>query len=420
MSASHRTASFAVLERLTAAHPDPAAHLADDGVQGAVLVTTCNRVEAYLDVAAQTEAQIDAAVSTAIERLATAAGIDPGELRARSRTMSSSRVAAHLFAVASGLDSVVVGEDEIAGQVRRALADARAAGATTTALERLFQMASTTSRGVKNTTGINAAGRSMVRLALDLTESRIPQWAGARVLIIGTGAYARTTLAALRERGVSTVDVASPSGREQQFASREGVRPVGAGEVPAALGRADLIITSTNQVALDAGRLAPARRGERPLLIIDLGLPGNVTKDVTGLPGVDLLDLETISLHAPVAELNASAQAHDLVAAATREYETRTAAETAAPAIVAYRGRIEELLEAELARARARGEHTEEVERALRHFAGVLVHSPTARVRDLATQGRLPEATDALAALYGLHVPPHDEKTLGMTYRRIG
>jgi glutamyl-tRNA reductase len=421
VSANHRTASFAVLERLSAAHPDPTAHLADVGVRGAVVVATCNRHESYLDVDAESEAEVEAAVETALARLAGPAGLTTDDLRAKARVMTSSRVAAHLFAVASGLDSVVVGEDEIAGQVRRALSDAREAGVTTGALERLFQMASTTSRGVKNTTGINAAGRSMVRLALDLAESRIPEWTGARVLIVGTGAYARTTLAALRERGVGTVDVSSPSGREQTFASREGVRPVGAAELPAALGRADLVITSTNVHALDAGRLAPARGTDaRRLLVIDLGLPSNVAKDVTTVPGVELLDLETISRHAPVAELNASAQAHDLVAAATREYESRTAAETAGPAIVAYRGHIEDLLEAEIARSRERGEHTEDVERALRHFAGVLVHSPTARARDLAAQGRLPELTDALGTLYGLHVPPHDESTLGVTYRRIG
>ena len=416
VSVSHRTADFALLERLSAVAPDvdPTAGLSS--VRGGVLVSTCNRYESYLDVddVPITDGR-PPALETVISHLAERAGVPTERLRDAARTMTGSRVAAHLFAVASGLDSVVVGEDEIAGQVRRALAQAQAAGTTTPSLERAFQMAATTSRDVKNATGINAAGRSMVRLALDLAESRVPAWDRARVLLIGTGAYAGTTWAALRERGVAELGVASPSGREQIFAQRDGVAPVSASARPVALAQADVVITSTRVQTLRADDLRRARAGvDRPLLVIDLGLPSNVDKAAADLPGVELLDLETISLHAPVAELDASAQAMDMVRAAAASFDRRGAEQSAGPAIAAYRGRVDEVLRSELDRLADRGRLTEETERALRHFAGVLVHEPTTRARRLAAEGRLAEVESAIGALYGVgpvRTPEAEEDT---------
>ncbi|UFU07774.1 glutamyl-tRNA reductase [Ruania halotolerans] len=410
MSASHRTADFSLLERLSSGHGGAATHLTDPEVRGAVVVATCNRYESYLDVEADSDTAAQDVLDRALERIAANAGLTEPELRPRTRMMKASRVAAHLFAVASGLDSVVLGEDEIAGQVRRSLADARKAGTTTASLERLFQMASATSRGVKNTTKINAAGRSMVRLALDLAETRLPSWSQTKVLIIGTGAYARTTLAALRDRGVGVVDVASPSGRERRFAVRDGVQPISHENRAASLAAADLVITSTNVVALSTADLSAAGRDPgHSLLVIDLGLPANVDKDVAHHGGVDLLDLETISLHAPVQELNASAEAFDLVDQAAKDFEQRSAEDSAAPAIVAYRTHVEQVLEAELARARARGDEDDETERALRHFASVLIHTPTTRAREAAAGGRLGEVVAAMRTLYGIEVAADGE-----------
>lgn len=403
VSVSHRTASFATLDRLTSGHPGPQAHLADPDVRGAVVVSTCNRVEAYLDIDAWDAPTVDRATDDALARFADAARTDIGQVRDSAQVMAASRVAAHLFAVTSGLESVAVGEEEIAGQVRKAVGSARSSGTSSAALEHLFQMASATSRGVRNTTKINAAGRSMVRLGLDLAESRLPAWERTNVLLVGTGAYARTTLAALRSRGVRRVTVTSPSGRQERFATREHVRPVPAHDLSAAVAEADLVITSTTVPVLDAATVKSARDGiDSPLLIIDLGLPANVAKDVTDVPGVDLLDLETISVHAPVQELNASSQARDLVADAAAEYDVRAAADAASPAIVAYRDRIDELVGTALVRAKTRGEYSPDVERVLRHFASVLVHGPSQRAREFAVQGRLDEFTRALQVLHGL------------------
>lgn len=406
VSVSHRTADFALLERLSASATTAEPTQGLSSVRGSVVVSTCNRYESYLDIDDVPVSGEPPALTELVASLAERAGVPTAHLRSSARTITGSRVAAHLFAVASGLDSVVVGEDEIAGQVRRALTEARESGSTTPALERVFQMAQATSREVKNVTRINAAGRSMVRLALDLAESRIPAWDRANVLLIGTGAYAGTTWAALRERGVDQIGVASPSGREHVFGQRDGVAPVSASARPVALAQADLVITSTRVQALDAADLRQARaRAEHPVLVIDLGLPSNVDKQVAALPGVELLDLETISLHAPVAELDASAQAMDLVQQAAATFDRRSAEHDAGPTIAAYRGRVDQVLTAELDRLRAGGRLTEETERALRHFAGVLVHEPTTRVRRLAAEGRLAEAEAAVSVLYGRAAP---------------
>ena len=167
-----------------------------------MLLATCNRFEAYLDV---DEAADSAAAEALVQHAAAATGVDPDALRAALTERSGTEIPGHLFAVSSGLESLVVGEAEIAGQVSRALESARRAGTTTSDLERLFQRASRTSSTVQNRTRVGLAGRSIVRLALDLAESRLDDWARVRVLLIGTGTYAGATLAALRDRGVTEV-----------------------------------------------------------------------------------------------------------------------------------------------------------------------------------------------------------------------
>ena len=207
VSASHKTASFELLERLsvpsTPVAPLIAAH--DECVQGAVVVATCNRFEAYVDMDEPVTAAVALGIDATLGAIEAATGVPASELEGSYTVLGGDDVAEHLFSVASGLESVVVGEGEIAGQVRRSLEQARREGTTTPELERLFQRASQTSRRVKNETGIGGEGRSLVRLALDLAESRVSDWAQTRVLLVGTGRFAGASLAALRDRGVTDV-----------------------------------------------------------------------------------------------------------------------------------------------------------------------------------------------------------------------
>lgn len=393
LSSNHRNASFDLLEKLSLGAPGATIALVEssDFVTGAVVLATCNRFEAYLDIDEPLTAASAVAVASTLAALGDASGIAPDELEASITVHEGPDVAAHLFAVTSGLESVVVGEDEIAGQVSRALDRARSDGTTSRDLERLFQRATHTSRGVKNQTSLGGAGRSLVRLALELASSRIADWATAGVLIVGTGQYAATTVAALRDRGARDIRVFSTSGRAPAFAARHGV-------VASDDFAVDVIVTCTANTVLGVERFEGVARR----LVIDLGLPRNVDPAVAALPGVDLLDLETISLHAPLDELSAQEDAQALVRSAAAGF---AAEESAEPSIVALREHVFGLLEAEIGRARARGAG-DETEQALRHLAGVLLHGPSVRARQLAVEGRGAEFVAGLDALYGIEPRP--------------
>ena len=389
LSSNHRNASFELLEKLSLGASGATNALVESSafVTGAVVLATCNRFEAYLEVDEPLTGASAVAVASTLSALSEATGVTVDELTESIAVHEGPDVAAHLFAVTSGLESVVVGEDEISGQVAGALDRARAEGTTSRALERLFQRASRTSRGVKNRTAIGGAGRSLVRLALELASSRIADWSQTRVLIVGTGQYAATTVAALRDRGTRDIRVFSATGRAAPFAAKYGLLVSDDFEV-------DVIITCTANAVLGADRFPGSERR----LVIDLGLPRNVDPAVAALPGLELLDLETIGVHAPIEHLTAHDDARALVRSAAHRF---TAEATAESAIVALRTHVFELLEAEIGRARSRGAG-DETEAALRHLAGVLLHGPSVRARELAIEGRGEEFVDALEALYGI------------------
>ncbi|MFS0795270.1 glutamyl-tRNA reductase [Microbacterium sp. 1P10AE] len=423
VSASHKTASFDLLERLsvptTPVAPLIAAH--DECVQGAVVVATCNRFEAYVDMDEPVTAAVAVGVEATLSAIEAATGVPASELEGSYTVLGGGDVAEHLFSVASGLESVVVGEGEIAGQVRRALTESRNLGTTSGELERLFQRASEAQRGVKNSTAIGRAGRSLVRLGLELADSRIADWSTQRVLLVGTGAYAAATVAALRDQGAEDISVYSPSGRAAKFAAKHGLRAVSAETFPTAVVHADLVITCTTSenhvvsaATFAAGRTAaeaaaPASVGcpvehSGRRLVIDLGLPRNVDPDVATVPGVDLLDLETIRLHAPLEELQATDAARDLVRDAARRFASVGERKNITPAVVALRAHVFGVLDAEVERVRARGDEGGQTEQALRHLVGVLLHTPTTRAHQLAESGRGDDYISALSALFGIEV----------------
>lgn len=387
LSSNHGNADFDLLERLSIVAPEATTSLVASNafVSGAVVLATCNRFEAYLDIDAPLSAA--SAEAATLSALSDASGVPVEELTDSVAVHWDEDAAAHLFAVTAGLESVVVGEDEIAGQVSRALDRARADGTTSRDLERLFQRATRTSRGVRTSTAIGGAERSLVRLAIDLASSRVEDWGSARVLIVGTGRYAATTVAALRARGARDVRVFSRTGRGPAFALKHGIADSDDFDV-------DVVITCTAVTVLGPDHFAGTHRR----LVVDLGLPRNVDPAVATLPGVELLDLETIRLHAPLEQLAAHGAARELVRSAATAFAAEAQAE---PAIIALRSHVFEVLEAEIARARGRGAG-DETEAALRHLAGVLLHGPSQRARELAAEGRVAEFADGLDALFGI------------------
>lgn len=389
LSAHQRTTSLEALERLSVVGADaaPTLRTAHESVQGTVVLSTCNRFEAYFDLADDHSSPIPA-MDAAMERMAALSGLGFRTVRDSVDVAQGNRVAQHLFAVAAGLDSVAVGEDEIAGQVRRALDTARGDGLTSPSLERLFQRATETSRVVKNATRLGESGRSLVRLAVALASSRVTDWSTTRVLLIGTGRYAAASLAALRAVGAQNVRVHSRSGHHR-FARREHLIEVGAEQYATEAAVADVVIAcTTGEPVLSAPDHGAARAlaGAPPQVIVDLGMPRNVDPGIHGLPGVELLDLETIRRHAPLDEFALMDEARGIVASAARRHAVAVRVHDVSPQVVALRAYVQSTLEAEIARARGK-DGAEQVEAALRHFSGVLTHGLIAQGHRLASAG---------------------------------
>ncbi len=409
LTASHRELDLDALERLSTGSSSVGRVVVGTcgPVAGAVVISTCNRFELYLDVDAPLSGDsVRHATRHVAQLVAHASGVT-GDVAARSFTVRTGpEVTEHLFAVASGLDAMVVGEREIAGQVKRSLAEAREQETTSKTLELLFQTASRTSKRVGTDTELGAAGRSVVALALDLAESELPPWDGARAVLIGTGSYAGASVAALRARGCDDIRVYSQSGRAEAFAESHGVQPVAS--LVEALADADLVVSCSGargralaaqaesqdeskgdgaagnfggQTALpglvseagpeaslghvlDAAALVRAREraadraGDepepRPLVILDLALHRDVDPRVADVEGVLLYDLATLKAHAPAVARDVVAQAQGIVDAAAQRFEETRLGREADAAVVALLDEAEVRVVAEIDAAVAR------------------------------------------------------------------
>lgn len=412
--ASHHDVDLATLERLSAA----SAHLGPDvaaavpgvpGVLGAVVLATCNRFEVYLDVedaAGEPAGRVRAGVA---RLMAGPARDEPDRVAGRLRVRTGTDVARHLFTVAAGLDAMVVGEREIAGQVRRALTAARRDGTTTSDLEALFQAASRTSRAVEAATGLGSAGRSVVGVALDLVEPGLPAWPAVRCVLIGTGSYAGASLAAVRARGCADVAVWSGSGRADVFAAARGARAVA--DLTAALAEADLVIACSGAAGpvVDVAAVAGARVGTaRPLAVVDLALRHDVDPAVAAMPGVRLVSLTTVAEQAPAGHSQAVERARAVVAAGAQAFVADRRLRQADPAVVELRQRARSALAAAVADAGladAEDPVAARVVRALRRRLRTDLHAPTVAAREAARAGDAEALAAALAELAQVRIP---------------
>ena len=405
--ASHRNRDLALLEQLSVgADALGAAVVASPSVAGAVVLPTCNRFEVYLDAI-----DADSARAALVSALAVTSPLSGEQVDAALETFEGDDAVRHLLSVATGLESMVVGEREISGQVRRAHADARARGVLTPQLDKLFQSALRTSRVVASSTGLGTSGRSVVSVALDLADATVT-WAGARVLIIGTGALADAAVGAMQGRGASVIGVFSPSGRALEFASLHGLEALASADLPGAVRAADVVLACSGGegLVLTAVDVASARASvAAPLTVIDLSLERDVDEAVRELPGVHVVDLASVGALAPEESVTAVEAARAIVAHAVARFDD--ASRTLDPAVVALREHVFGLLEREVARLRpapgadaATVARADAAEHALRHFAKTLLHVPTVRAREHAAAGESERYLAAIRALYGIDV----------------
>ena len=265
LGTSHKTAPLALRERvaLTDTRADAfLRELADHPeVREAVVLSTCNRTELYVVVGDPVEAE-----TTVLGMLARRAGLRPTELLEGIYTHTNCDAARHLYRVTSGLDSMIVGEAEVQGQVKRAYELALAARTTGPLTNKLFRAALATGKRVRSETAIGAGGGSVASVAVDVARAALGGLAGRHVLIIGAGETAELTARALTEQGVSTMFVANRR-RERAIAlaQRFGGDTVAFDALPAELERADIVIASTSSphALVGAEELARRLRGAR-------------------------------------------------------------------------------------------------------------------------------------------------------------
>ena len=376
LTASHREMDLAELERVSTGSRSVAvaAKNACRALRGVVTVSTCNRFELYLDVDASGETlrpeQIDHAREHAGRLIAQASGVSAEAATASFTVRTGVAVVRHLFRVVAGLESMVIGEREIAGQVKRSLHQARTEGTTSKALELLFQSAARVSKQVASSTVIGGFGRSLVSIALDSAEPHLVPWPATQVTLIGTGSYAGAVVAALRRRGCTAISVYSRSGRAGKFAASHGVEAipdVDATALVSALCASDLVVAVSGirgqgpdlAHLVEVVQLERARNaaGSGQLVVIDLALHRDIDPRVRDSAGVVHFDLAALRTQIPPADAAVIAQAAEIVESGVSKCWSRFTARDADPLVAALvdaaECQVEEEVASELQRRRA-------------------------------------------------------------------
>ncbi|HET9901611.1 MAG TPA: glutamyl-tRNA reductase [Actinomycetes bacterium] len=392
---SHRTAPVALLERV-ALDADGVAKLtldvaASPHIDEVVALATCNRVELYLGVE-----RFHAALFDATELLARHTGIAVDELTAHLYVHYENRAVHHLFSVACGLDSMVVGEPQILGQLRTVLRAAQDGGTAGRVLHELFQQALRVGKRAHTETGIDRAGASLVGVALDLAAPALDGLAGRSALVVGAGSMSALSAATLGRYGVREIVVANRTyARAEQLAASVDGSAVALDGLLDAMAGVDIVVTCTGAVGTvitaDLVARAQARRSDRPLVVLDLALPHDVDPDVRRVPGVVVIDLARLAeVLAPAQHGDDLAAVRAIVTAETTAFAGWSQAAGVTPTVVALRSRAADVVDAELTRLAGRlpdldAGSREEVAQTVRRVVDKLLHAPTVRMKELAT-----------------------------------
>jgi glutamyl-tRNA reductase len=423
VGANFRSASLELLERLAIdreRRPKALAGLLDqEHVHEAVVLSTCNRVEVYTAIS-----RYHGAAGDVRRFLAELHGMALGEFTDHLYDYYEERAVQHLFAVAAGADSMVVGEAQILGQVREAFQAAQAERSVGPVLSALFTMAIKVGRRARSETAIGAGQLSTVTVGLRVAAAHLDGLAGRRALLVGAGNLARLAGRTLREAGVGELVVANrtPAGGAV-LARALGGRAVPLDRVEGELAAADLVVAatagSTPTVGAATVAAAMARRSGAagPLVVLDLGVPRDVDPGVRGLPGVVLADLDGLRavLETEEGPRREVERVRALIAEETAAFMGGRREARLAPTIRALRARAELARQQELARAANRLAGLDERQRAAveavtRGLVNKLLHDPMVRGKALAARPDGDLYVTALRELYGLDPQPADDE----------
>ena len=421
---SHKSAPVATLER-AAVRGNTLTKLLRDVVQAepvaeAFVVSTCNRVEVYADVD-----RFHAGVTAICELLARHCGVPSHELTQYLYVHYEDRAVSHLLAVAAGLDSMVVGEDQILGQVRSAVKLAAEHGTAGRVHGELGQLALRTGKRARAETGIGRVGLSLLSAAVELAATSLgpvgsgpDALAGRDVLIVGAGSMSALATATAARSGAASIVVAN---RTREHAERLAAsvsttvtKIAGLADLPAAMAAADVLISCTGAaghvITHDMVSAAlTARKAPDPLVIMDLAMPRDVEPAAASLPGVVLIGMDQLSEHATAIRDDDVAAVRAILEAELAAYQSAMDAARVAPTVVALRAKAAKVVDAELARLAGRlsadalsGHALDEIAQTVRRVVDKLLHAPTVRVKELAGSPGGEEYASALRVLFDL------------------
>lgn len=421
---SHRTAPIEERERIAvdaASCAQTAQRLLElDGVEEAVVLSTCNRVELYV---AGPSTQLEATVAA---HLCAACQVDAAWMERFTYAQNGPAAIKHLFRVTSSLDSLVLGEPQIIGQVKSAFAAAQSAGATGMWLNRVFTHAFKTAKRVRNETAVAENAVSVSFAAVELAKKVFGRLDGKSVLVIGAGKMGGLSVRHLKQAGVERVHIANRSAeRGRELAEQLGGSAHGLDELPDLLGRVDIVISSTGSqeyvVKYETAKAALARRKYRPLFLIDIAVPRDIDPRCEQLTNVYLFDVDDLE---KVVEANRHARqqeaqrAESIVEDETAQLVRWAAEAEVVPTIVRLREKLNTIRELELERMRRQHpdlppEAIEAAERMARALVNKVLHEPTISLREASGSAHQGPMVAAVRHLFGLaeERPAHTRRT---------
>ena len=420
---NHKSAPVAILEQAAVSGDALTKLLRDvvlaDSVAETFVVSTCNRMEVYADVD-----RFHAGVTAICELLARHCGAQARDLTPHLYVHYEDRAVGHLLGVACGLDSVVVGEGQILGQVRSAVKFAEEHGTVGRVLGDLGRLALRAGKRARAETGIDRAGQSLVSVAIELAaarlgvgpETRPAQSLGGRdALIVGAGSMSALAATTASRNGAASIAVANRTRRNaERLAAKVSGHAVALADLGPALAVADVIISCTGAtghvITRDLASAALAARKRRgPLVFLDLAMPRDVEPDVAGLPGVVVIGMDWLSEHGTAAGADDVAAVRAICEAELAAYRSAVDAARVAPTVVALRAKAATVVDAELARLAGRlsadglsGRALDEIAQTMRRVVDKLLHAPTVRVKELAGSPGGEEYAAALRVLFDL------------------
>jgi glutamyl-tRNA reductase len=417
---NHRTVPVELLERLAVAPDDlpKALHalLRREHLAEAVVLSTCNRTEVYAHATLFHPAMQDVR-----DFLADTSGVDPDEFSDLLYAYHDDAAVSHLFAVAAGLDSMIIGEGEILGQVREAWRIADREAASGTRLGRTFRHAIEVGKRARTETGIARNAVSVSSAAVSLATEKLGSLDERRVLVLGAGDMGQGMALALAGAGVHEIVVANRTlSRAQELADRVGGRAIGLDDVRDALVESDVLLVSTaaSGVLLERSAVESVmtRRGGRAMLVVDIGVPRNVDPGAGEVFGVTLLDIDDLrafgeqSLEQRRQEIG---RVRDIITEELDRHRLDRNAREVAPLVRSLRERAETLRAGELARSRTLLEalepsQREAVDALTQALVNKLLHEPTVNLKEAAGSARGTLYADALVELFGLPEPAPD------------